>query len=367
MTSAIMNAKPPTWSLIIATYQREEVLRRCLRLAASQSRPPSEIIVIDASPSWESTRQTVLGDLAGFATSIRLTYNKANVASSALQRNQGAALATSDILVFIDDDTLMYPDCAEQFMHLYDLDVEGRIAGVGMVMVPEVPDRSSRLTDSPQSESATAEHADLGPLNVGIGGFVRKLLRADDIFIPYDYEWPQPAPPSWLATRGDIAGLRRTLTGNRMSVRRQVFENEPFETILIRYASGEDSDMSYRASRHGVLLTSFNAKICHLHASGGRLGQFVVSALGGMNALVLHRIYGKDPGRSLRLSKQLLRRRVLIEALKDLRAGRLSFARARGLLLVLRMANSIFEREPSDLRAWYPGFQAELIKRHLAT
>jgi hypothetical protein len=52
-----MPANPLTWALVVATYMSEDVLPRCLRLGAAQIRPPLEIIVVDSSPGWGSTRE----------------------------------------------------------------------------------------------------------------------------------------------------------------------------------------------------------------------------------------------------------------------------------------------------------------------
>jgi hypothetical protein len=45
-----MPADPLPWALVVATYMREDVLLRCLRLGAAQTQPPIEIIVVDSSP-----------------------------------------------------------------------------------------------------------------------------------------------------------------------------------------------------------------------------------------------------------------------------------------------------------------------------
>ena len=50
-----MFSKSLTWALVIATYKRENILLRCLQLAAIQTRLPKEIIVVDASPDYEKT------------------------------------------------------------------------------------------------------------------------------------------------------------------------------------------------------------------------------------------------------------------------------------------------------------------------
>ena len=52
------------WSLLIATDNRPDALRSCLQFAIAQSRPPTEIVIVDASDAWEAHRLMVLEDVA---------------------------------------------------------------------------------------------------------------------------------------------------------------------------------------------------------------------------------------------------------------------------------------------------------------
>src|SRR5262249_34568845 len=97
-----LNSQTLTWALVIATYRREHILPRCLRLAAQQTRPPAEVIVVDASPNWEKTRDEILASVAAAHPAIRWAYVAAEQRSSAFQRNQGVRLAGADILFLID-------------------------------------------------------------------------------------------------------------------------------------------------------------------------------------------------------------------------------------------------------------------------
>ncbi len=343
----------PTWALVIATYRREHILPRCLRLAVQQTRPPSELIVVDASPGWEKTRDEVLLALAATPSQARLTYVAADKRSSASQRNQGVRLARADVVFLIDDDSLMYPDCAEQILRVYEGDEHGAVAGVNAMHVPAPPDQPDDAPARDPSEHGTTRQ--YGPL----ARLARRLLRADDVFVPYDADFPRHPIPEAV---GKLAvGTRPLMVGWGMTFRRDVCLKEPFEDILTHYAAGEDSDMGYRASRHGLLLTALKANLCHLGAGGGRLGPYVVAALGNLNPLVLHRLYSTDLARSRRRSRDLLLRRALILMAKDLSHGRLTLPNARGALFALRWLGHIFSLQEAELRAWYPQFQKQLI------
>jgi glycosyltransferase involved in cell wall biosynthesis len=345
-----------SWALVVSTYRREHILPRCLKLAAEETRPPAEIIVIDASPRWDETRERVLALLAPRHPRIRWEYERANVQSLTTQRNQGVRLATADVVFLIDDDSLMYPDCAAEIMRVYEADTGRAVVGVNASHVPEPPDRP----DDPEAlhpsvHSGTLRH---GP----IASLVRRALRTDDIFVPYDDDFPRHPMPETLA--GLSVTPWRCAAGWGMTFRREVCLKEPFADILIRYAAGEDSDMGYRASRHGLYLGAEAARLCHLGAQGGRIPAFAHAALGDMNPLVLHRLHGTCQGRSMERSKKLLRRRLLINFCKDVYRGYRQFPLTRGTLTAMRMCDEIFAKSEPELREWYPALQREVIERY---
>jgi glycosyltransferase involved in cell wall biosynthesis len=350
MLKPSVNQNRLTWALVIATYQRAHILPRCLRLAIQQTRLPIEIIVVDSSQNWEETRDAIKAKLIVRYPEIRWTYVAAEKKSSASQRNQGVRLSTADILFLIDDDSLMYPDCAEQIMRIYEADKDKAVSGINAIHVPVPP-------DSPAPEKA-GEHGTTkryGPF----ARLARRVLRADDIFVPYDADFPQHTFPTVLS--GLPVGIRKSAAGWGMTFRGDICRKEPFEEILGYYAAGEDSDMGYRASRRGLMLTAFEARLCHLGATGGRLPPFVVQALGAVNPIVMHRLYSTDIDRSRSRMRRLLWRRFLIQLAKDLSRFRLSIPNARGILFALRYLDIILSKTEAELRAWYPEFQKQLV------
>src|SRR5262245_220356 len=132
-----------SWSLVIATYNRQDVLLRCLALAAQQTRPPLEIIVVDASPDWTAARERVMAELAVHRPHIHWHYVEARHRSSAGQRNQGVRLATADVVFLIDDDSLMYSDCAEHILPIYEADTQGQVAAIMADEATTPPDAAS--------------------------------------------------------------------------------------------------------------------------------------------------------------------------------------------------------------------------------
>ena len=350
-----MPANALTWTLVVPTYMREEVLVRCLRLGAAQTRPPLEIIVVDSSPGWQSTRERVLREIAPLWPGIRWHYLEAERRSSASQRNQGIRAASADVVFLFDDDSLMYPDCAFEIMRVYDADSGRSIVGVNATNVASPPDGSPGTQVSTRTEFTTAKNH--GP----VARWVRRVLGADDIFIPYDRSSPSHPLPAALAA---LAVDRWPLAaGWGMTFRREICLAEPFEEMLINYAAGEGSDMSYRATRRGVYVGARHARLCHLGAVGGRAPTFVWAVFNMLNPVALHALYSTDRRRSQKLHRRMLTRRVLISAAKDVYYRRWTMPTARGALIALSKVGTVFSKSERELRAWYPQFQAALYER----
>jgi hypothetical protein len=146
--------------------------------------------------------------------------------------------------------------------------------------------------------------------------------------------------------------------GFHLTCRRQSALREPFEGRLRGYCAGEDSDMTYRLTRHGPILHRPDAPIHHAEAPGARFGMYRRTALGAINALLLHRVHSTDIARSKRENRALLGRRLLIESAKDLRSGDLTMPRARGIAFALRNLQEILECPQASLDAMFERHQS---------
>ena len=134
----------------------------------------------------------------------------------------------------------------------------------------------------------------------------RRVLRADDIFVPYDADFPQHTFPNALS--GLPVGIRQSAAGWGMTFRREVCLKEPFEEILSYYAAGELGHeipcLTSRIDANSVRSTTLSswrdkwplAPICR---PGDR----------GLHPIVLHRLYSTDIDRSRSRMRRLLWRR----------------------------------------------------------
>ncbi len=344
-----------TWAWTVCTYRRHDILRRSFRTVARQTRPPRELIIVDSSPDWEVGRAALLGEWNehrnDFPRGTQFHYVQGPRPSSAAQRNRALELCSSDVAFFMDDDTFLYPDCAEKLMEVYERDTEGFVQALAARPVQTPPEESlSELQESPQlpQKGAVKRYSTLAAA-------VRGLLAADHRFVPYDATFPDHPIPAKLD--GLPLAQRRLLAGYCLTCRTAAARREPFEERLERYCPGEDSDMTYRLSRHGPLLARLDAKICHVEAPAGRMNLFPKTALGAINPLLLHRLHSTDLTLSLTRNRNLLLRRALIEAAKDLTTGQLSFPQARGIIFALSQLRKILQCKDEDFDQLFRSYQ----------
>lgn len=116
-----MTASPPIVSLVIATYRRGPLIARTLDSVLTQTRPPSEVLVVDDGS----------GD--GSADWIRSHYPQVRVlekdnGGTSSARNFGANAATGSVLVFLDHDDELLPHAVETLLALLDAFPEARAA-----------------------------------------------------------------------------------------------------------------------------------------------------------------------------------------------------------------------------------------------
>lgn len=347
-----------TWSLVIPTYMRAHVLPRCIALAVKQTRPPREIVIIDASPDWQNTRDIIADIVTQSNTGVSLRYEKAIYPSSTTQRNQGISLATSDVFFLIDDDSLMYPSCAEEVMKVYEADTEHKILGVSAIQNNTPPDAEA-VEDADLINTANIIHH---PKQTPLRKFVKRMLDTQSTqFLPYDGHFPQHELP---ATVGHLnVGVIRFMTGSSMTFRSSVFATEKFNELLTRYAAGEDQDLSYRVSRKGLLVNAVDAQLCHLEITGGRLSTFQVTVLAALNPTVLQQYHASDLKKINRKWKGILWRLLMINFLKDLSSKEFKFQSTRGIVYALAKLPSIHSRQDEELARWYTEFQTRFLAR----
>ncbi|GAC1683659.1 MAG: hypothetical protein NVS9B3_01620 [Gemmatimonadaceae bacterium] len=338
-----------TWALIVVTYQRPAMLALCVRLALRQTRPPSEVIIFDASPDWRAGHALVAEEARAVAFTGALVYEPSQSRSIPTQRNIAIPRASADILFLIDDDSLLFPDCASRVMQVYECDRDRRLLAVGPVHQNEPPPDVDLSRLPPMSPPPT-----------GVSARVQDLTwRGEGYFLPYDRKFPQwDIPPSC-----EGLGLRvvHFLGGYQLTVRRTACARIRFEDMLQRYAVGEDKDFTYRLSRSGALVEAPDARLHHVAASGGRLPVATVTALRFVNHVALHAVDGHGRARLAYRYLLYFPYHLAINFLRDAVGGAARLPRTRGVLRAFPACLRMLFASPRAVRGMYPAIQEAVI------
>ncbi len=343
-----------TWGMIVCTYNRVDFLVECLKHVLGQTRPPSEVCVVDASDDWEANRDRVKETYADHWERVRLVYEPAKVRSITYQRTQALQAAEADVIISLDDDIYLYPDAAEKVMDVYESDPDERIAMVAALFAHMPPGE-----DTGQRDEAAA------PKAPGLASQLRQLLEnqlsLDAHFVPYDAPHePGELPPGVETTGARVGGL---VNGGRTTFRRKFGLQEGWSPLLLRYATHEDSDFSYRMSKHGLLVLQPEALFFHADGNDGRYDRFRSGTIRVLNLMALHRESSSSRLRSsLRLTATFARFAGLY-ALIDPARKRFSLPNVRAYALGAGLVPFFMFYPFEDFRGWYHEQQKRLYNR----
>ena len=105
---------PNQVSLIIPTYNRQEIALQTLQYLKQQSISGFEVILVDQTASNDNNLQNFKNDV------FKNKYLKITEAGLPNARNIGVENAKGDILVFIDDDSIPDSDLIKSYMNLFN-------------------------------------------------------------------------------------------------------------------------------------------------------------------------------------------------------------------------------------------------------
>lgn len=351
------------WGLLIATKDRLDALEVCVGQALAQTRPPQEIIVVDASADWETHRDRIAGIVSAHPQ-MRFVYMAAVLPSLTVQRNQALDVAQAAIVFMIDDDSFLYSDCAARIMALYEADTDGVVGGIQATLSEDLPPGTA-LSQARKATGGggTPSKVRRKGLFEHVGYLLRRhvfLMGMADLFIPYGPGLiHRPLPQNMAPEQVRATTL---FHGCRMTYRRHVIAQSRFDDLLRYYCPGEDLDASYRVSLTHHLLTARQAQLHHYTVSAGRIDRYRTTVLSVVNQAVLVARYGQDKARVRRAYFRLQRRRLLAEFLKDALSRRFSFPQLRGILAARPLARQAFSMSEAELSAWYPDMQEKILK-----
>lgn len=254
------------FSIVIPTYNRKDLLRRCLAAATNQNYPEYEVIVVDDG-STDGTGEMVRREFPQVCY-IRQEPNRGPAAA----RNRGIEAATGEIVAFTDDDCLVPPDWL------------------------------SRLADGYQRY----------PQIAGAGGYLEPPLEVRERNVYARYEW-------FMAQyKGDVlpveyqGGFETPGGGtSNMSYRRKILLDVSGFDEAFPLAAGEDMDLKKRICDRGYSLLYIPVGILHLR-DYNREGFKESHVTRGRAAACFERKHLGNPPTLLRILLRAVKRTVLL-------------------------------------------------------
>jgi GT2 family glycosyltransferase len=227
----------PRVSVVVPTYQRPALLRRCLRALAQQSIGPwaFEIIVVD--DGRQDAVRALVREVEAQPGAPTLRYLRPHGRGPAGARNLGWRAARAPIIAFTDDDTIAHPD----WLAHSEAALRARphcSALAGRVMVPleggpsRRPSDHERMTQGLQrAEFVTANAFVRRAALVRIGGFDERFLRAWREDADLQFRLMQQAGP---VGRCDDARVLHPARHERWGVALRQQRNTYFDALLYK-------------------------------------------------------------------------------------------------------------------------------------
>jgi GT2 family glycosyltransferase len=329
---------------------------QALETAVRQTRPPREIIVVDASAGFAGHREAVLRRFADAHPRIRWDYLPSPERSLTFQRNIGLAQVTCPVAFFFDDDTLLFDDCAEEILLVYERDAGLEVGGVCADLSPRSPLDAVAAREAPRFGDENRRWG----LRDRLADILASPWDQHRLFVPYDGTFHGRTPRVAQGVPTLVPEI--IFHGCRMTFRTDVIRRAGgFEEVLTRHAFGEDVDASYRVSRTHALLLNRRSRVFHSMAPAARSRRTVQATLVILNAVVLFRLHRNPALRERSRVWGFIAGRLLVELLRDATKPWRRFPNFRGAWGATAEIPRLLKLPLAELRRSYPGFQQQLI------
>lgn len=252
---------------VIATADRPCSLAECLRSLARSRHRVARVIVVDASSDREASRQAVIPGKGTWPFLVEFIESPER--GAAAQRQRGLSRVEEDMVLFLDDDVVVDPDCVAELRRGFDA-MEGRVAGV-----------AANLVNQPVPRPGLATRATLFVMGGGLGpSYAGRLIGPAVGMRPDDGVTDRFIEMEWACT-ACVLYRREAVRGG-------------FRSFFTGYSLGEDVALSVDARRHGAVLYARDAGAVHsprqsLHPSARAYGRMEILNRWFLTARVLGR------------------------------------------------------------------------------
>lgn len=352
----ISQTTPLTWDAVIATRNRPEALALSIPLLLNQTRPPEKLVVIDSSDDHSPVAEIVAETTKGWDRPVILEHSGPGLP---YQRNRGLRHVTADVVIFPDDDSLLYLDAAEKIMAVYEADTAGAVTGVCGLSVHAAPE-GSLPADTYQMTAAHKRDAKLRRVRNRIEKRLSHLKPA--LYLGQLFKARHGVPDWFDPSQHSIVEY---MTGFRMSFRTSAIQARQFDETLTGYGLDEDVEASLAVARDGLLIGALGAKVYHHKNPSGRAGSFTMGAIAVLNrtyVICKHIVDGRLSEDQAQAARQRLRWFIRFKLLGELRLLKTADGRARwrGAWAAARQAKSVMSAPRAELSDAYRAAQNAL-------
>ncbi len=168
-------------SVVIPTYQRPQLLLRCLKALLQQSFPPEGFEIIVVSDGMDEITSHSLTSLPSNKFPVLRYYPLPEKSGPAAARNLGWILADAPLVVFTDDDCIPDKEWLESMWDTYQSVGKREAAFAGRTVVPltENPtDYEKNISNLASAEFITANCACTKRALTRVGGFDERFKMA---------------------------------------------------------------------------------------------------------------------------------------------------------------------------------------------
>jgi GT2 family glycosyltransferase len=282
------------FSLIICTYMRPKPLLQLLQSVKEQTLYPNEILIIDGSINQKTAvilQENHFQHLHYFAVppEHRGLTKQRNFGISKVNSN-------SEIVCFLDDDTVLEKDYFEELVNTFKSDVD--ITGVGGVAVNENNWKTVEVGKT--YDKKMYYFFDGFVYKEGQRNVVRNYLGLQSNLEPgkmpdYSHGRTCGFPLNGKTYEVDL------LIGMSMAFKKNVVDKIQFSTYFEGYGLYEDADFSIRALQFGKNVINTKVQLNHYHNPSGRPNQHRYGKMVVRNGWYVWRLKNPKPSLNAKL------------------------------------------------------------------